>query len=204
MSKRPNKKAPPSWIDDEAVYELVQSEMGQIALEEERQFYLLPWETYPGVPADEVTDEIEQSALEAWRRKNPNPLTDLLHPEHPLNKHGWFGRPIREQLSAEAWSLIRERLLHKPRKRGGKQPVKRGGRPKMTAEERRENNPVHDAAAKVPAIEAILRQNYPDQAKEDVVDRAYAFAGMLMGIDDAGNKVRNYLNRSKKDRARLP
>ena len=197
MSKQPKKKTPP-WADDDAVYKLVQAKLEENALEEERQFYLGRWDTYPDRPADEVTGEIEQQALDAWRRGNPNPLTDLLRPEHPLNRHGWFGRPFRDQLSSEAWSIICDRLLGKPLKRG---------RPKSTDDERRALNPVHDAADMVPAIERILWHHYPKQLTPHVKDYARAFAERLMGKDDpesAGSKVSNHINRSKRDRARLP
>lgn len=195
MSKQAREKTP--WADSDAIYKLVQAELEENALEEERQFYLERWDTYPGRPAGEVTGEIEKQALDEWRRGNPTPLTDLLRPEHPLNRYGWFGRPIRDQLSSEAWSIICNRLLGKPLKRG---------RPKSTDEERRALNPVHDAADMVPAIEHILLQRYPEEVAL-VKDLARAFAERLVGKDDpesAGSKVSHHLNRSKKDRARLP
>lgn len=197
MSKQP--RARPLWADEDDVYARVQEELKNAELEEERQFYLLPWETYPGAPADEVIRGIEQQALDAWRRGDLNPLTDLLRPDYPLNKHPLIkhGRPIRDQLSAEVWSLICDRLLGKKRKRG---------RPKKTAEERRMSNPIHDTAEMVPAIENILLRHYPNQPTSRVKERARAFAERLMGHDDpdsAGSKVSGYLNRSKNDRGRL-
>jgi len=198
MSKQPKKKIPP-WADEDAVYKLVRADLEENALEEERQFYLERWDTYPDRLADEVRNEIEQAAIDTWRRSNPNPLTDLLRPEHPLNRYGWFGRPFRDQLSSESWSIICDRLLGKPQ---GKR-----GRPTMTDEERREHNPLHDAADMVPDIKAILLQHYPAQNAEQIRDRAHLFAEKLAGIEDpdsAGSKLSEYLNRSKKDRARLP
>jgi hypothetical protein len=198
MSNRSKNKAPLPWADEDVVYKLVQAELEENSSEEDRQFYLLPWETHPGVPADEIISDMEHQALDAWRRGDLNPLTDLLRPEHPFNNYPFNGRLIRDQLSAEAWSLICDRLLGKKRKRG---------RPKMTAEERRMHNPIHDMSDRVPAIENILRQHHPDQPASQVKERARAFAERLMGKDDpesAGSKVSDHLNRSKKDRARLP
>jgi hypothetical protein len=216
MSKQPKKKAPPPWIEEgDAVYKLVQSELQAADLEVERRaamfwaerMHLIPDRTR-GELRREIVESKEREALDAWRRGDRKPLADLVDPDDPLLDHllkrhdrpiPRKDRPLRIQLSAETWSIIRDSLL-------GKLPGKRG-RPKMTAEERRMLNPIHDAGDMAPVIERILRQHYPNQLASQVKDRAYAFAEKLKGIDNpqsAGSKVRDYLNSGKKDRRRTP
>lgn len=215
MTKYPKKKAPPPWIEEDAVYKLVQAELREAELEEERQDAmfeaehqdLMPDRTWAEICRD-AAGYAEREALDAWRRGDRKPLASLVDPDDriidiALKKQGRPAlrkdRPIRRRLSAETWTIIRDSLL-------GKLPGKRG-RPKLTAEERRILNPIHDAADSVLAIERILRQHYQNQPASQVKDRAYALAEKLNGIDNpqsAGSKVRDYLNSSKKDRRRSP
>lgn len=187
----------PRWADEDEVFWFVEN---QLAFYGEYEFAMLPWETYPDTPADELPHRMVQEAMAAAKQNKFGPLTELLRPEHPMIGPAWFKPSIRDQLPPEAWRLICDRLSGKRVKKGKK------GRPKMTSDERRALNPVHDAADMVPEIEDILRRHYRDQADVDVKDRARAFAERLAGIDDpesAGSKVGNYLRSSKRDRRRI-
>ncbi|MCS3521849.1 hypothetical protein [Bradyrhizobium elkanii] len=211
MTKPP--AAWPLWTDEDAVYARVQGELQEPdrldALFVAENWDLMPDRTWADIRREgaQRARGREQEALDAWRRGDRKPLGELVNPDDdsfnemlerlgrpPLRKD----RLISRQFSAETWAIIRDSLL-------GKLSGKRG-RPKMTNEERREHNPLHDAADMVPSIESILHQRYPDQSARQLKDRAHAFAERLMGIDDpdsAGSKVSKHLERSKKDRGRL-
>jgi hypothetical protein len=83
-----------------------------------------------------------------------------------------------------------------------------GGRPKMTLEERREQNPVHDAAALFPEVVIELQNAFPEKTTAVIRDRALELTALFMGIKSKGKQseseqLKNYLNRSRNDRRRI-
>jgi hypothetical protein len=187
----------PRWADGEKVFWFVENELAYRA---EYDFAMQPLDDYPDTLPKKFERRVVQDAIAAAKQNKFGPLTELLRPEHPMNGPAWFKPLIRDQLPPEAWRLICNRLSGKRVKKGKK------GRPKMTSDERRALNPVHDAADMVPEIEDILRRKYTDQDEQQIKNRAAAFAERLAGIDDpesAGSRVRNYLNASKSDRRRI-
>jgi hypothetical protein len=189
VSKRPTAKL--RWNDDAAVFRHVQRELENEWLEQERQFMLLRWDTHPGIPVADIARKAVTEALEAARHRNLKPLQALNSPKHPFNKYGLGGKTIRDYLPDEAWRLL---------------SAKRGrGRPRMTPEQRRAHNPVHDAADLVPVISDILRRAFPDQ--RGIQDRADAYAERLLCVKSRGHEgdnVRSYRHVSRKHRRKLP
>jgi hypothetical protein len=189
MTKKPRRPIL-RWSDEEEVFHYVERELESERLEREREFMLLRWDTFPGIPAEEIVRGMEREAIEAARHRNKKPLQQLVSPDHPFNRSPIGGKPIRDQLSDEAW-----RLLSAPRG---------SGRPRMTPDQRRASNPVHDAAALVPVISDILRSAFPDQ--RNFHDRACAYAERLLGVksrSDEGSNVRSYMHVSRKHRRKL-
>jgi hypothetical protein len=101
---------------------------------------------------------------------------------------------LRSRRAPSTWNLVADLLT-------GRQKGK-VGRPKMTREERRAINPIHDAAELVPVISKILRRLYPKQTTTDIRDRALKFAADFYGIKDS-ETLRNHRARSRKDRRRI-
>ena len=71
----------------------------------------------------------------------------------------------------------------------------------MTADDRREAVPTHDAADRVPYIEDLLRFHYPKQTERDIYDRAVAFCAEKAGIER--ETLFKYLSRPNNDRRRV-
>jgi hypothetical protein len=203
----------PRWDDEAAVAKLVDDEMRELRSEVDR----LAWTTSghaPEGPEDLVEvwnlaqaeasrgwpPEGERAAVAAAARGDVRPLADLLRPLHHLGFLPDEVNPAIKNLSPATWSLVvqfltGERNLRTGRNRG--EP----GRPKMTAEERRAANPVHDAAEEVPAIAAILRKLYPSRAKSALLERAVEIAARRKRV--RRDTLARYLGRSRKDPHRV-
>jgi hypothetical protein len=154
----------------------------------------------PRNPRRELSDIIEiesERAITAAWGGNYAPLARLLDSKHPLN-NARYEIELRRALPAEAYDLIAGDKVK--RSAGGK--VKRPrGRPRLTYEERRANNPVHNAADDVPIVRNILRRLYPKQLKKQIDDRAVSVAAKLHKIK--GKTLRYHLKRPKSDHRRL-
>jgi hypothetical protein len=192
----------PQWVDEDAVTKLVKTALDDAEADAEYEFAMLRWDTHPGIPGNELLDRMERDAVAAAERGEIRPLADLLRPEHPFNEHPLFGGdPIRSKLSATTWTLVADFLTGERNPRTGRLKGK-PGRPKMTAEERRAMNPVHDAADMVPEIADILRRFYPEQTPAQIHGRALSIAAGMKRVKSA-ETVKLHLNRAKNDRRRI-
>jgi hypothetical protein len=192
----------PQWMDEDAVTKLVEKELDDAESNAEYKFAMLPWDTHPGISGNELLHGMERDAVAAAERGDIGPLADLLRPEHPLNEHPLFGgNPIRSHFSAMTWTLVADFLTGERNPRTGRLKGK-PGRSKMTAEERRAMNPVHDAADMVPVIADILLLHYPEQTPAQIRDRALSIAAGMKGVKSA-ETVNFHLNRAKNDRRRI-
>ena len=79
-------------------------------------------------------------------------------------------------------------------------PARKRGRPKMSEGARRAANPIHNAADKVPVIESLLREHYPDQ-RTGVRERAIRIAAKRFNI--GYRTLCNYVRRAKHDPRRI-
>jgi hypothetical protein len=61
-----------------------------------------------------------------------------------------------------------------------------GGRPKMTLEQRRAQNPIHDAAAIFPEVVIELQNAFPEKTTAVVRDRALYITASIMGVKGGG------------------
>jgi hypothetical protein len=79
-------------------------------------------------------------------------------------------------------------------------PVRKRGRPKLSEGARRAANPIHNAADKVPVIESLLHEHYPDQ-RTGVRERAVRIAAKRFNINY--ETLYNYVRRAKHDPRRI-
>lgn len=157
--------SPPRWTDEVRVRQLVDETIEADELEAEREFYLLRWDTHPGIPARELWEDMERTAVAEAERGRFDALADLVQPADRMI--AWL-RSLGHDLGTQAKALVAGRL------RG----IKRGrGRPPLTEDEKRALTPTHDAADEVPTIMLILRNHYPGQDAKQISDRAMAIAG---------------------------
>jgi hypothetical protein len=180
----------PDWKEMDAVADWAYRKLDDERSEQERQFYMLRWDTHPGIPMSEIHRWMVTDAVAKARDGNFELLADLLRPEHPMNLH--LAKSIRETLPPEVWRLIADRL-------SGRLKVRRG-RPRMTEEERRVLNPIHDAADDLPPIESILREAYPNQNAGQIHDRA--LHGVARHHEVSQDALENYVRRAKTDHRR--
>jgi hypothetical protein len=174
----------PKWNDDDAVAAWVGKVIDDARLEEERQFYTLPWDTDPGMTASEGFAAIERDAIAAAEGGNFRLLAEILDGSNPVIR--WM-RSKGCHLGPRSEALIAGYLKGQ---RG------RRGRPKETVDERRSGTPVHDAAAEFKEIQEILSENYPREKGRR--DRAITIAADRAKIRH--DTLANYL----KSRRRLP
>jgi hypothetical protein len=78
-----------------------------------------------------------------------------------------------------------------------------GGRPKMTMEQRREDNPIHDAAALFPDVVDELQSAFPKKPAAVIYDRALELTARIMLVKGGGQQLKYYLDRSRNDRRRI-
>ena len=91
------------------------------------------------------------------------PLIEMIRPLR--SKSGKLKiNPAIAKLSAEMWLLVTNLILSPPQL--ARRPKRGRGRPKMSEEERRKLNPVHDASEEVPLIVPILKRLYPGRRLE--------------------------------------
>jgi hypothetical protein len=157
------------WNDTAALAERVGKIISEANDEAEYEFYNLRWDTHPGIPMSEILDSIEHDAVMAAEAGNFIPLGDLVERKNPL-----FGdfKSVDWDLKPATKALIAQRLR-------GEHKVPRG-KPRQTADQRRANNPIHDAAAEVPLILNILRQHFP--GRRGYRDRAIDIAAHRIGL----------------------
>ena len=170
----------PKWTDDDAVAVFVTDLIEQ----SERDFDTLAWDTHPGLPASEIFESMERSAIAAAEGNNFGPVTELMEGRNPLVR--WLGMK-GFRLGPRALALIAGRLRGE---RG------RRGRPKQTPEDRFTNTPSHGAAIEFDMIEEILKRSFPGQ--KGIRDRAIALAADRSNIPYS--RLENYL----KDHPRPP
>jgi hypothetical protein len=203
----------PRWSDEKAVAKKVADE-----IEEGRSEIEFLWANYPngkfplpkhlwalneliqdewarGWPIDD-----EEGAVAAALRGDTEPLAELLRPRvnPPEFKIPDAVNSAIKTLSPATWSIIADLLTGKlnPRTGRGKgQP----GRPRMSREERRARNPVHDAADEFLVIKSILRHQYPRQSVAQINLRAEKIAQDRARI---ATSVLNLRGRTRKTRHR--
>jgi hypothetical protein len=180
----------PNWNDDRALAKYVARTIDEIESENERQFYNQNWDTYPGITASEWVEIVEETAVKEANRGNAEYLAGLVHPKSPLNVHRPGGKPIREQLQPATWRLIADIMVGRHKRRVG--------RPKKSADERKQDYPVHNAAAEVRTIKRILGNCFPDRDPSDIHDRALEVAACRHHV--RAETIRNYLKRPKSRR----
>ena len=77
----------------------------------------------------------------------------------------------------------------------------KGGQP-QTEEQRRDDNPIHDAADEARRIEDILRDHYPEQSAEQIRTAAYGAVAPRWGV--RANTLANYFKRGEERRLSHP
>lgn len=183
----------PPWADEKACLEFVRAELQELAEDEEREFHLLAWDTFPSIPAAELVQRIEQRAVDKAKKGQTKDLASLVDPTNPFNRNTLGGKLIRDRLSPATWRLVTE---HLEGKKHGKQ-----SRPPMTDEERRAKNPIHDAADLVDTIESVFRRFYEDVRASKRKARAIDFAANIAGVER--DKLHHHTRRGKTDRRRV-
>jgi hypothetical protein len=186
----------PPWSDVDAVRRRVRDRIEELRLEVDR----LAWTTHTGLPDDDAGDDCwavhalvmkeiyqdwpqgtdEAVAAEAAECGDLEPLANLLRPLGGMLEFGIPDEvnPAIEKLSPETWMIIVQFLTGQRNLKTGKLKGKRGPR-KKKEEERRRDNPVHNAADFVPAVTAILQRLYPTKGKAEIKRRAIEVAAWL-------------------------
>ena len=94
--------------------------------------------------------------------------------------------------------IFPERTGRPGRPRVARLPMRHRGRPRMTEEERRKINPVHNADDELSVVKGIMNSEYPDQSAEEVNNAAIALVSRRHGV----KKLRTHSMRSKNDHRR--
>jgi hypothetical protein len=149
----------------------------------------------PGIPVSSINRDMEREAVKRAEVGDLKPLAELLHPDHPMNRHPIGRKTLRESLALETWSLITKKLATGLPKR------KKGGQRK-TANERRANTRTHDAAEEVTLIDGILRHAYPGQSAEQI--RTAACNAVAERWNVSATTLANYFKRGEKRRLPRP
>jgi hypothetical protein len=181
---------PPRWSDKKAVAKRVADEIEEGRLEIERLWTIYPdgrfslpvhlktleeliqAEWARGWPIDD-----EKGAVEAAHRGDIEPLANLLRPlvSPPEFEIPDAVNPNIKYLSPATWSIIADFLTGALNPRTGRVRG-RPGRPKLSEEERRAKNRVHDAADEFAVIRDILRYVYPERSSAEINLRAEEIA----------------------------
>jgi hypothetical protein len=178
---------PPPWADADAVVDWV----------------LFLWETGSAeLPNDDLCRVLddpdltrEQQAVEAAKRGDLRPLTDLFE---AAARAGNSDQDHPESISPSTLQLAAEFLNGKRNLKTGrdKSAKEQRGRPKISKEERTAKTPSHWAAKYyLPAVERILRTEYPRRRAEHYRDRAIYIVSIITGVKE--KTLRNYLNRPR-------
>ena len=200
----------PPWRDVDAITKRVADEIEVLRSEVDR----LAWTTNTGLPHTGASEDLhavyalamaeayrgwppttEHAAVEAALRGDVKPLANLLRPEHGMGIVPDKVSPEIEHFSLETWTLIANLLTGERNLKTGKLKGERGPR-RRSEEERREINPVHDAADHVPVVAAVLSRLYPGKRKAEVRRRAIEIAARLMRADAEVLKL--HLNRGRR------
>jgi hypothetical protein len=180
-----SKRKPPPWIEEEKVRAWVDEELEYQADMEEYYFAMLPWDTAPGIRPSDFRDSNERKAVEAAQRGDVGPLVSFISPPDNLKNSARMSMSLR----LETWRLIVEFLTGRRNLGNGKLRGK-GGRPKMSSDERRAKNPNHDAVDLSQKIQAMLRRLYPDQPAEQINPLADEIAADRITADEiAADKI---------------
>jgi hypothetical protein len=143
----------------------------------------------------ETAEPSEQEAVDAAKDGDYRLLARLL-----CSRRASDGILTRNQAIAdmrpETFDLIAGFLYERGRKRG---------RPTVSAEDRRWNTPVHEAADYVPIFKAILHRMFPDKSAKLIRARAIEFATLFCGVKDELTLVAHMARgpRDRKGRRRL-
>jgi hypothetical protein len=136
---------------------------------------------------------MENEAVAAARQRGDfAPLAELLRSWHPLNN---ITPAIRSSLAPDTYDLLADILT------GQHKPPRPRGRRKESELERRERNPIHDAAGEVVPIKRMLLAWYPRPQYTRHHNQALLVVERRYGLKTGA--LANYLNRSKKDQRRL-
>jgi len=204
-------KNKPRWINEEAVAALV-NKLRDAELEEERYFYTVQQFQLSNVELPAATTARlralltqaarkqpppptaeERAAMEAAQRGEPEQLACLVetgrcHPEVALLA-GQFIRGERDPRTGK-----QQRPLDERDPRTGKLRRKRGPS-KVAMDERRQRNPVHNAADEFEVVREMLWALYPEQVATEINHCAERIAKNRTGTRVS---VSNYRKRAKK------
>jgi hypothetical protein len=172
----------PKWSDKKAVAKRVADEIEEGRLEIERLWTIYPHGRFSLPRQLLALEELmeaegargwpigdEKGAVEAARRGDMEPLANLLRPlvSPPEFEIPDEVNPKIKYLSPATWSIIADFLTGALNPRTGR--VKgRPGRPKLSEEERRAKNRVHDAADEFAVIRDMLRYLYPERCSAEI------------------------------------
>jgi hypothetical protein len=212
-------RPPPTWRDVDSVVKRVKEEIEEAEREEERLFYThylpemeraraagrfpntffaLPpdWRRSSSAPKFKLARQ--RAAIEAAvKRGDGKLLADLIRPIS-LDDEMLVNQEVEGGLAPETWDVIAKIITGELDLR----KIRGRGRRKKTAEERRAQNPVHDAEDEVPNVELILtRLYYPSRTKAAIRKRAIEVAAKLTGARP--ETLKRHMRRSKGDRRRL-
>ena len=189
----------PQWDDEAAGLKRVNQEIEGYVKDEEYEFMVHRLPLLPDLTLAEVYAMAIQAAVEtAERGGGVADLAALLRSDYPLNKGPYN---IRGALTPAILDLMSDFLTGARNPRTGKPKGQRGA-PKKSEEERREQNPVHDAADEFPIIRSFVKRLWPEQKEADVRERASTFAAARNGVKDV-ETLSTHLNRPKNDRRRI-
>jgi hypothetical protein len=208
----------PTWRDVDSVVKRVEEEIEEEELEQQRLFYthylpeieraraagLIP-NTFFALPPDWRRSSSapklarQRAAIEAAvKRGDGKLLADLIRPISLVGDEMFVNQEIEVSLALETWDVIGKIITGELDLR----KIRGRGRRKNTAEERRAQNPVHDAEDMVPYVELILARLYPSQqTKAAIRKRAIEVAAKLTGA--RLETLKKHLRRSKGDKRRL-
>ena len=213
---------PPLWKDEEDVIKRVSeeiAEMHRLAYVEQATLKFPP-ATGPKLPGPPVRTDADVAVAEriavaaAWKG-NFDPLVALIDPYliRTGGKLDLVNNPAVAKLKPDTWGTVVMILLGDPMivREKPKPKRKRGGQ-KKTEEQRRQINPIHDAADDGELIADILRQLYPEQTEKHILPRAADIAAQFE-VTESGLKDRRLivksnslfirLRRARKDRRRI-
>jgi hypothetical protein len=177
------------------VAQFVADEMEDLRLEVDR----ISWTyTGPGEMPDDSTDAVlamgclvrlenrrywasiegEEAAVAAALRGDLSLLVNMLAP-HPGGPEDMVN-PAIQYVSPATWAIVCEFLTGERNLKTGRM---RGepGKPKMSGDQRRADNPVHRAADEVPIVAAVLKEAYPDKPERMIAMRAAEVAAARNG-----------------------
>jgi len=189
---------PPRWLDEDAVFEWVEQEIDQAeydsVMEDAQREY--PEDYFPFRINTPQEIAINKAVHEATTRRSIVREGQWVR-ARTVNLEPLVQFVLNSNLPPAIGKLVIEFLRGQRNLKTGNKP----GRRKMTDDERRAINPIHDAADDVPFIKAILKNDWPNQTPEDIRDRALAITAKRHRVKE--ETLARYLNSSKRHRRRL-